>query len=79
MMPRLPPVLSILMGQLVLGNQTVLISGFRNLTQAFWHEPGQRLDRLQSDFPNLEVIYTSDDGSFGMHGLVTQPLEKMLK
>ncbi len=75
----LPPVLPILKEHLELGNQTVLISGFRNLTQAFWHEPGQRLDRLQSDFPNLEVIYTSDDGSFGLHGLVTQPLETMLK
>ena len=75
----LPPVLPILKEHLELGNQTVLISGFRNLNQAFWHEPGQRLDRLQSDFPNLEVIYTSDDGSFGLHGLVTQPLETMLK
>ena len=71
--------LPILKEHLELGNQTVLISGFRNLTQAFWHESGQRLDRLQSDFPNLEVIYTSDDGSFGLHGLVTQPLETMLK
>ena len=25
------------------------------------------------------MIYTSDDGSFGIHGLVTQPLESMLK
>ena len=25
------------------------------------------------------MIYTSDDGSFGLHGLVTQPLETMLK
>ena len=75
----LPPVLPILKEHLELGNQMVLISGFRNLNQAFWHEPGQRLDRLQSDFPNLEVIYTSDDGSLGLHGLVTQPLETMLK
>ena len=75
----LPPVLPILKEHLELGNQTVLISGFRNPTQTFWHEPGQRLDRLQSDFPNLEVIYTSDDGSFGLHGLITQPLETMLK
>ena len=36
----LPPVLPILKEHLELGNQTVLISGFRNLTQAFWHEPG---------------------------------------
>ena len=25
------------------------------------------------------MIYTSDDGSFGLHGLITQPLETMLK
>ena len=75
----LPPVLPILKEHLELGNQTVLISGFRNVKQCFWHQPGQRLDRLQSDFPNLEVIYTSDDGSFGIHGLVTQPLQSMLK
>ena len=49
------------------------------MKQCFWYQPGQSLDRLQSDFPNLEVIYTSVDGNVGIHGLVTQPLESMLK
>jgi 2-polyprenylphenol hydroxylase and related flavodoxin oxidoreductases len=72
----LPPVLPILKEHLELDNQTVLISGLRNLTQAFWHESGQRLDRLQSDFPNLEVIYSSEEKRFGLLGLVSHPLQK---
>lgn len=74
----LPPVLPILKEHLLLGNQVKLISGFRSKNQCFWHEAGQRLDRLQSNYPNFKVIYTSDDGSFGLHGLVTVPLESML-
>ena len=38
------------------------------------------MGRLQAEFPGLlDVIYTSNDGSFGIKGFVTLPLEEMLK
>ena len=45
----------------------------------FWHEPGQRIEMLQAEYPNLEVVYTTDDGSFGIKGFVTTALESLLE
>ncbi|WP_341676992.1 sulfide/dihydroorotate dehydrogenase-like FAD/NAD-binding protein [Niveibacterium sp. SC-1] len=76
----LPPVYPIMREHLRLGNHVALISGFRNAELQFWTEAGGRVDRLRAEFPeSLEVIYTSNDGSFGLKGFVTGPLEEMLK
>jgi glutamate synthase (NADPH/NADH) small chain len=75
----LPAVLPILRAQLEIGNQVTLISGFRGLKYNFWTDKGDRIDILQQQYPQqLEVIYTSNDGSFGIEGFVTAPLEQLL-
>jgi len=76
----LPPVYPIMRAHLQLGNHVTLIAGFRNSDLLFWVKDGARVNRLQADFPDLlDVIYTSNDGSFGAKGFVTTPLEAMLK
>ncbi|NVN88926.1 MAG: sulfide/dihydroorotate dehydrogenase-like FAD/NAD-binding protein, partial [Rhodopseudomonas sp.] len=76
----LPPVFPIMREHLRLGNHVTLISGFRNADLLFWVKENERVAKLQAEFPDtLEVIYTSNDGSFGMKGFVTTPLEEMLK
>ena len=76
----LPPVYPIMREHLRLGNHVTLISGFRSADHLFWTGEGERVDSLQKEFPDLlEVIYTSNDGSFGVKGFVTGPLEEMLK
>jgi len=62
------------------GNHVTLISGFRNADLLFWVGKDERVDRLQAEYgKQLDVIYCSNDGSFGMKGFVTTPLEEMLK
>ncbi len=76
----LPPVYPIMRAHLRLGNHVTLIAGFRNADLLFWVKVGERVSQLQADFPDLlDVIYTSNDGSFGAKGFVTTPLEAMLK
>ncbi len=76
----LPPVYPIMLAHLKLGNHVTLISGFRNADLTFWTGENERVGKLQHEFPNLlEVIYTSNDGTFGTKGFVTTPLEAMLK
>jgi len=76
----LPPVYPIMREHLRMGNHVTLISGFRNRDLMFWTEPDQRIGLLQTEFPELlDVIYTTNDGSFGIHGFVTGPLEEMLE
>ena len=76
----LPPVFPILREHLGLGNHVTLISGFRNADLVFWTARDERVGRLQSEYPDtLEVVYASNDGSFGVKGFVTGPLEQMLK
>ncbi len=76
----LPPVYPIMRAHLRLGNHVTLIAGFRNSDLLFWVQDGERVARLQAEFPDLlDVIYTSNDGSFGSKGFVTTPLEAMLK
>ncbi|MDP2751618.1 MAG: sulfide/dihydroorotate dehydrogenase-like FAD/NAD-binding protein, partial [Rhodocyclaceae bacterium] len=73
----LPPVYPIMRAHLRLGNHVTLISGFRSENLQFWTD---RVATLKAEFgEKLEVIYTSNDGSFGVKGFVTGPLEEMLK
>ena len=46
----------------------------------FWTERDQRIGLLQAEYPeNLDVIYTTNDGSYGIQGFVTRPLEELLE
>jgi len=75
----LPPVYPIARANLQLGNHVTLIAGFRSADLLFWVGEGERVDELQAEFGDqLEVIYTSNDGSFGIEGFVTVPLKDLL-
>jgi glutamate synthase (NADPH/NADH) small chain len=76
----LPPVYPIMRAHLKLGNHVTLIAGYRTKDLLFWTGKGERVDRLQQEFPGrLEVIYATNDGTFGVKGFVTTPLEELLK
>ncbi len=76
----LPPVYPIMREHLRLGNHVTLISGFRSKDLMFWDGKEERVGKLQAEFGDqLEVIYATNDGSFGVAGFVTTPLEEMLK
>jgi len=76
----LPPVHPIAREHLRLGNHVTLISGFRTASLQFWTGEEDRLARLKAEFGDqLEVVLTTDDGSFGIKGFVTTPLEAMLE
>ena len=75
----LPPVYPIMREHLRMGNHVTLISGFRNRDMMFWDEPDRRIGLLQAEYPDLlDVIYTTNDGSFGIKDFVTGPLKEML-
>ncbi|MDR1265031.1 MAG: sulfide/dihydroorotate dehydrogenase-like FAD/NAD-binding protein [Propionibacteriaceae bacterium] len=76
----LPPVYPIMRQHLLLGNHVTLIAGFRSKDLMFWTGPDERVGRLQAEYGDqLEVVYTTNDGSHGVHGFVTNPLEGMLQ
>lgn len=76
----LPPVYPIMRAHLRLGNHVTLISGFRSANLLFWTRDDERVGRLKVEFGEmLDIIYTSNDGTFGVKGFVTGPLEEMLK
>jgi glutamate synthase (NADPH/NADH) small chain len=76
----LPPVYPIMREHLRMGNHVTLIAGFRTKDLLFWTGERERVGRLQAEFGDrLDVIYTSNDGTFGIKGFVTAPLEEMLK
>ncbi|PZQ47194.1 MAG: 2-polyprenylphenol hydroxylase, partial [Phenylobacterium zucineum] len=76
----LPPVYPIMREHLRLGNHVTLISGFRSADLMFWDGPEERIGRILAEFGDqLEVIYATNDGSVGVQGFVTTPLEAMLK
>ncbi len=76
----LPPVHPIMREHLRLGNHVTLIAGFRTQDLMFWTAEGERVAALQAEFGDLlEVVYATNDGSYGYHGFVTGPLEEMLK
>lgn len=75
----LPPVFPIMREHLRMGNHVTLISGFRNKDMMFWDAPDGRVGLLQAEYPDLlDVIYTTNDGSFGIKDFVTGPLQKMI-
>ena len=76
----LPPVYPIMREHLRMGNHVTLIAGFRNADLLFWTKEDERVGQLKAEFGDqLDVIYTSNDGSFGVKGFVTGPLEELLK
>jgi glutamate synthase (NADPH/NADH) small chain len=76
----LPPVYPILREHLRLGNHCTLIAGFRSKDLMFWTEPEGRVESLRCEFGDLlDVVYTTNDGSLGVKGFVTTPLEAMLE
>jgi glutamate synthase (NADPH/NADH) small chain len=76
----LPPVYPIMREHLRLGNHVTLISGFRSKDLMFWTGADERVGRLKAEFGDkLDLIYATNDGSFGVKGFVTAPLEQMLK
>ena len=76
----LPPVYPIMREHLRIGNHVTLIAGFRSGDLMFWTGPDERVGRLQAEYGDqLEVVYTTNDGSFGVPGFVTGPLEEMLE
>ncbi|MGD2053381.1 MAG: sulfide/dihydroorotate dehydrogenase-like FAD/NAD-binding protein [Gammaproteobacteria bacterium] len=75
----LPPVYPIMREHLRTGNHVTLISGFRTKDLMFWDQPDGRVGQLQTEYPDqLDVIYTTNDGTFGINGFVTDPLQEML-
>ena len=57
-----------------------LIAGFRSADLLFWTGDDERVAALQREFGDLlEVVYTTNDGTFGVEGFVTTPLEDMLE
>ncbi|NLI17809.1 MAG: sulfide/dihydroorotate dehydrogenase-like FAD/NAD-binding protein [Actinomycetales bacterium] len=76
----LPPVFPIAREHLRMGNHVTLISGFRTESLQFWTTETERLGQLKAEFGDqVDVVLTSDDGSFGIKGFVTTPLEAMLQ
>ena len=75
----LPPVFPIMREHLRAGNHVTLIAGFRSAGLLFWTGEDERIATLQREFGDrLEVIYTTNDGTFGIEGFGTTPLEGML-
>jgi glutamate synthase (NADPH/NADH) small chain len=75
----LPPVYPIARAHLRLGNHVTLIAGYRNKDALFWIGDGERVDALQAEFGDLlDVVYCTNDGTFGMKGFVTTPLQAWL-
>ena len=76
----LPPVYPIMREHLRMGNHVTLIAGFRTRGLMFWDGADERIGLLQAEYPELlDVVYTTNDGSFGTPGFVTGPLEEMLE
>ncbi len=76
----LPPVYPIVRAHLEAGHHVTLIAGFRSANLVFWIGPGERVDTLQAEFGDqLRVLFASNDGTLGVQGFVTVPLEELLE
>ncbi|HEY5136548.1 MAG TPA: sulfide/dihydroorotate dehydrogenase-like FAD/NAD-binding protein, partial [Candidatus Nanopelagicales bacterium] len=76
----LPPALPIVREHLRAGNHVTLVSGFRSADLMFWTGPDERVGRLQAEYgEQLDVVYTTNDGTYGLQGFVTGPLGEMLQ
>ncbi|MGV8847916.1 MAG: sulfide/dihydroorotate dehydrogenase-like FAD/NAD-binding protein [Propionibacteriaceae bacterium] len=75
----LPPVYPIMREHLHMGNHVTLISGFRSQALMFWDGEDERIGRIKAEYGDqLDVIYATNDGSYGVQGFVTAPLQEML-
>ncbi|HEY8662990.1 MAG TPA: sulfide/dihydroorotate dehydrogenase-like FAD/NAD-binding protein [Propionibacteriaceae bacterium] len=75
----LPPVYPIMREHLRMGNHVTLISGFRSRELMFWNGAEDRIGKIKAQYGDqLHVIYATNDGSYGVPGFVTAPLEEML-
>jgi glutamate synthase (NADPH/NADH) small chain len=75
----LPPVYPIMREHLRMGNHVTLIAGYRSRELMFWTAEGERVDQLQKKYgKQLDVIYTTNDGTYGVKGFVTTPLQAMM-
>ncbi len=75
----LPPVYPIARAHLRMGNHVTLIAGFRTKDLMFWTGEDEKLGRLKAEFGDrLDLVYATNDGSFGYAGFVTGPLGEML-
>lgn len=76
----LPPAFPIIREHLKAGNHVTLVSGFRTRGLMFWTGPDERVVQLQTEYGDqLDVVYTTNDGTFGVSGFVTGPLTEMLE
>ncbi len=76
----LPAIYPIAKAHLEIGNHVTMIIGFRSAEHLFWTGADDRMGQLQARWGDqIEVIYCSNDGTFGIKGFVTTPLEEMLK
>jgi glutamate synthase (NADPH/NADH) small chain len=76
----LPPVFPIMREHLRAGNHVTLIAGFRSGDLMFWTGEDERVGRIKAEYGDqLDIVYATNDGSFGYHGFVTGPLEEMLE
>ncbi len=75
----LPAVFPIARAHLEAGNHVTLIVGFRSESLLFWNGEAARLQTLKKRFGDqVDIVFTSDDGTFGLPGLVTVPLRELL-
>jgi len=75
----LPPVYPIMRAHLHLGNHVTLIAGFRSKELMFWTDETDYVGRIKAEFGDqLDIVYTTNDGSYGIPGFVTVPLQTML-
>jgi glutamate synthase (NADPH/NADH) small chain len=76
----LAPSYPIIKEHLALGNHVTVILGFRSKDLMFWVGEGERVGDLEAKWGSqIEVVYTTNDGSYGIAGFVTTPLEGLLK
>ena len=76
----LPAIYPIAKSHLKQGNHVTMIIGFRSAGHLFWTGDNDRMGQLKTQYGDkLEIIYCTNDGTFGTEGFVTGPLEQMLK
>ena len=75
----LPPVYPIMREHLRIGNHVTLIAGFRSKELMFWTGEDDYVGEIKAQYGDLlEIVYTTNDGSYGIEGFVTVPLQTMI-
>ena len=68
----LPAIYPIAKAHLETGNHVTMIIGFRSADHLFWTGEDERMGLLKAKYGDmLDVIYCSNDGTFGIKGFVT--------